>query len=239
MMTEQRVEPSQVTSAHFETYRDYVHAAAVREPEKAYDGACGAWSRVLNDNPEFLECSPPRAYRRRSYWLEWSAFPPELEAEIDAYYADQSRPQSLDMKSLFKPAPGGSRRRGKGIKSSTIRNYKNYLQALASAAVEAGIPAESVHSLEKLVSPSVHEPAVTYLLQRSVHDQQQRGSVVSDDATLANKYVYSILHHVKTIMIRGFGWREDQLTCIEGALRSLSPDNRMSPRTRQRIGSSA
>ena len=115
MMTEQRVEPSQVTSAHFETYRDYVHAAAVREPEKAYDGACGAWSRVLNDNPEFLECSPPRAYRRRSYWLEWSAFPPELEAEIDAYYADQSRPQSLDMKSLFKPAPGGSRRRGKGI----------------------------------------------------------------------------------------------------------------------------
>ena len=239
MMTEQGVEPTQVTSAHFETYRDYVHAAAVREPEKAYDGACWAWSRVCNDNPEFLECSPPRAYRRRSYWLEWSAFPPELEAEIDAYYADQSSPQSLDMKSLFKPAPGGSRRGGKGgkgIQRSTIRNYKNYLQALASAAVEAGIRAESVNSLERLVSPSVHEPAIAYLLQRSVHDQQQRGAVVSDDAALANKYVYNILHHVKTIMIRRFGWRKDQLACIEGALLSLSPDNRMSPRTRQRIG---
>ena len=34
MMTEQRVEPSQVTAVHFETYRDYVHAAAVREPRR-------------------------------------------------------------------------------------------------------------------------------------------------------------------------------------------------------------
>ena len=95
VMTGQGVEPTQVTEAHFETYRNYVHAAGVREPEKAYDGTCWAWGRVLDDNPAFLPCSPPRAYRRPSYWLDWSAFPPELEAEIDAYYADQRRPNNF------------------------------------------------------------------------------------------------------------------------------------------------
>ena len=238
VMTDQGVEPTQVTEAHFETYRNYVHAAAVREPEKAYDGACRAWSRVLNDNSDMPRCSPPRAYRRASYWLDWSAFPPELEAEIDAYYADQRRPKSVDIKSLFKPAPAGLTRGAKsrlGIQEGTICNYKNYLQALASAAVQAGFPAGNLTSLEKLTSPAVHEPAIEYLLQRSMNDQRARGAVEKDDARLTNTYVYNILHHVRTILIRRFGWQKDRLACIEGALQSLAPGKRMSERTRQRI----
>ena len=53
---------------------------------------------------------------------------------------------------------------------------------------------------------------------------------------LTNTYVYNILHHVRTILIRRFGWQKDRLACIEGALQSLAPGRRMSARTRQRIG---
>jgi integrase len=235
VMTTRAVEPAEVTEANFEDYRDYLRNAAVRNPDKAYHGTCVVWARVLADKPEFRRSSPPRAYRRSSYWRAWSEFPPGLEADVDAYHAGQARPQSVDRRSLFKPAPGGRKRGRKGIKASTIQNYKNYMLALASAAVQAGIPADSLISLEVLVSPEVHEKAIEALLGRRLDHARQQGVVASDEVLMKGNYVYSILHHVRTILVRHFGWPEDRLDAIDGALESLAPKSRMSQLARQRI----
>jgi integrase len=232
VMTQQNVEPTEVTEAHFEAYHDYVRTAAVRDPEQAYHGACTAWRRVLDDNPAFPRCSPARSYRRPSYWRPWSEFPPELEATIDAYYEGQTRARSVDLKSLFKPSPSGS---GRGIRRTTTRSYKNYLRALASAAVATGIPAESLTSLDSLLLPEVYEPAAEYLLNRRGEDQKHRGTTTSDDVSIENKYVYNILHHVRTVLKRHFGCSDERISGINAALRTLAPDNRMSSHTRQRI----
>lgn len=159
LMTQHCVEPEEVTEASFAAYRQYLEDAAVRDPERAYDGTCWAWGRVQADFPDLPRCSPPRAYRRTSFWRAWSEFPPTLESEIDALYASWSAPLSFSVDTLFKKAPIGRKGRNrKPIRPATVQGYKNSLQALASAAVEAGFEPGHLTSLEILVSSEVYRP---------------------------------------------------------------------------------
>ena len=237
LMTQRGIEPDRVTEASFAAYRQYLQEAAVQDPERAYDGTCWAWGRVQTALPGLPRFSPSRAYRRTAFWRPWSDFPPTLEGDIDAMYRSWSKPVAFSVETLFsRPLISRKGRRQKPIKPATVHGYKNFLQALASAAVEAGVPTEHLTSLEILVSPAIHQPALEWLIKRRLHDTRQRGVEGTDDRLMRGKYVYGIAHHVRTILSRQFHWSDEQLERLDNAISALAPaDNRMSQRTRERL----
>jgi hypothetical protein len=236
-MTQDGVEPHGVTEEHFVRYRRYLLEAVVRDPERAYDGVCWAWGRVQSNFPELPCGSPPRAYRRTTFWRAWSDFPANLESEIDALHASWSKPVTVSVETLFhRPVVNAKGRYQKPIKPATMLGYKNFLQALASAAVEAGFPPERLVSLESLVSPKVHQPAIKWLIDRRLHDLRQRGADGPDERLMRGKYVHGIAHHVRTILSRRYGFTDKELESLDSAIAALAPaDNRMSQKTRERL----
>ena len=170
VMTLKGVEPSEVNTDHFELYREYIAKAAIRTGEHAFRWTCHYWEKARAEVPGWPDTHAPAIPRRKLVWLPWSAFPPSLERDIDAYYAGRVQHREFDLDALFDGTPT------KRIRPNTARNYKEYLQGVASAAVGAGVPANDIRCLADLLGPAVLERAITHLVKGRVQIATRTGA---------------------------------------------------------------
>jgi integrase len=230
VMTKRGVEPVHMTEADFQAYRASLNEAAVRDPDRAYKGAYWAWRRVCDRNPALPDLSDAAPAVRSSYWLSWSEFPPPLEITVDEYYAGRCRSREVSFETLFEAAASGG-----SLKPSTAQGYKNYLLALASAAVAAGVPICGIVSLEALLSPDVYRPALKWLHARQASGRAGAAGGGGRTQSASQRYLHGIAHHVRSVLRSHFGRTVEQLKDIKAAVDNLAADVRMSPRTRQRL----
>jgi hypothetical protein len=229
VMTLNGVEPDVVGPDHFELYRLYITKAAIRTGNHAFRWTCHYWEKARAEAPGWPEAQAPVVPRRKLMWLPWSAFPGSLERDIDAYYAGRVQHREFDLDTLFDGTPE------KQIRRNTARNYKEYLQGVASAAVGAGVPAEGIRSLADLLGHAVLERAITQLVRRRTQ-LSGRGVATSPSADQrGDRYTFEIVHHVHHVM-KNIGSPPTQLMRVKAALEKLAPtDTGMSKRTRSRL----
>ena len=229
VMTSRGTEPAAVRPDDFELYREYIAKAAVRTGAHAFRWFCYYWNKALCKVSEWPDIPAPAIPRRKLEWLSWSAFPPSLEADIDAYYAARVQRVEFDFDTLFDGAPE------QRIKSSTAKNYKDYLQALATAAVGSGAAPKDLRSLDDLLNPAVLEPAITQLVKQRAHIVSVSRNDNAPGAAHPGRATYDLVYHVFHIM-KNVGKPPAQLERVQMALKNLEPsDKGMSARTRARL----
>jgi integrase len=229
VMTLNGVEPSEVGTDHFEFYRVYIAKAAIRTGEHAFRWMCHYWERARAEVPGWPDTAAPIIPRRKLVWLPWSAFPASLEPDIDSYYACRVQAREFDIDTLFDGTPT------KRIRANTARNYKEYLQGVASAAVAAGVSAEDIHHLADLLGPAVLERAITQLVKRRAQLAGRSGANAPSMELPAGRYTFDIVHHVHHVM-KNIGCPPAQLIRVKAALEKLArAEAGMSKRTRSQL----
>jgi hypothetical protein len=157
---------------------------AIRTGEHAFRWTCYYWEKARAEVPGWPDTAAPIIPRRKLVWLPWSAFPPSLERDIDAYYACRVQAREFDIDTLFDGTPR------KRIRANTARNYKEYLQGVASAAVAAGVSAEDIHHLADLLGPAVLERAITQLVKRRAQLAGRSGANAPSMELPAGRYTF-------------------------------------------------
>jgi integrase len=109
-------------------------------------------------------------FRRQAVSLPWDAFPPSFVEDVERYLC-LLRGDSL----LAEDAPD------RPCKPSTIDARRSYLKLAASAAVQEGMPIESLRSLANLVSPN----AVRHVLEHYI--AKNEGEVVTFTIDMAER----------------------------------------------------
>ena len=229
-MTLRGIEPAAVRPEHFEIFRQALVRAAVRDPQRAFKAFSDGWRHARTVGSGLPDITAPIPHKKVPYWRAWPDFPASLEADIDAYYAGRITPKAFDVAALFrKPV-------GKVIRPATRIAYKNYLQALAGAAVAAGTPPAQLTSLAALLNLNVLEAAFGYLVERRIGLQRDDGATDDDSVLTRGGYHYNIAHHALTILRKHFKVPEADLMGLIGCVEQLNPKNKgMAPTTRSQL----
>jgi hypothetical protein len=215
-MSRRGVEPDEVRPEHFDVFRQALDDAAVRNPARSFKSMAVAWHHAQAAQIGWPETPAPMPAPRRSFWQPWSAFPPSLEADVDAHFAARTAPKVFNIKTLFqKPT-------GKVIRAETAAGQKRNLRALASAAVAAGVSRERLVSLQSLLEREILEPSIEYLVERRLARLRDHGASRSDDKLVRGHYLYNIAHQAMTLK-RHFGCPESELADLKGCIEVLAP----------------
>ena len=229
-MSHRGVEPDAVVPEHFEIFRQALEAAGVRDPASAFTTMSNAWREARAAGIGWPDIPSPIAEKRPPFWQEWTAFPTSLEADIDAFYAERTAAKTFDVTKLFdKPT-------GRKIRPATAILYKNYLRALASAAVAAGVSPEQLKMLKDLLDMAVVAPAMNYLVQRRVDVQRQTGTIDPDDKLVRGASHHNIAHHVLTVLRQHFQVPDAELVGLIGCIERLATRRKgMAPTTLKQL----
>jgi integrase len=149
------VAPDAVDQATFDSFEEALGSSMVRAPRRVFGTACRLWNRAVDALPGWPQQRVTVPDRRRIYALPSSAFPTTFIADLEAYLGD-----------LANPDPLGEEDR-KAASPVTVRQRRQMILALASAAVESGIDAGNLTDLGCLVRPGVAKAAIRVHLDRA------------------------------------------------------------------------
>ncbi|MGE3744908.1 MAG: hypothetical protein AB7G25_04175, partial [Sphingomonadaceae bacterium] len=153
----QNVEPGALSEEHFAAFiNDLASVQHSKTPQRIADDTRRFWNRIAAARPELMLASLAVVSRSRAYTMNWSDFPPSLEADVLAYCSPSLR-QRLMSREKDRPK----------FSPATSFAYNRYMRRLASAAVLAGVPAASLMDLKALVSPAVLEHGLGWLGDRN------------------------------------------------------------------------
>ena len=149
------IHPQEVTENHVIQYFEFrettgflrTGVALPRELMKAWNNCLTKVSGRLLELPGLPQASKGP---------DWEAFPEDLREDIEAYLV-----------SMTKPHRSANGRRRRANKRSTITTRRRELMAFARMAVSAGIPLESMTSLQGLLRPDVVTPTFEAYLDRN------------------------------------------------------------------------
>ena len=139
-----------------------LYAAALRRsgvtgtPDEAVYRTVRAWNLAADRIDGWPQCRLTPPDRRRSYAIHWSAFPPSLESDVNAWLAmgsDDDIFRTSGPRSLLSP--------------STVVLRKGSMQRFATALVKSGHPIETLTDLRILVQPELAETGLRWLHQRA------------------------------------------------------------------------
>lgn len=148
------VEPKDVTDDTVAAYSLALQAEELtRAPQKSVYYLIRAWNRAICQIPGWPSRCLTQPDRSRRYSLHWSAFPSELEADVDSWLAMKS---SDDIFSLEGPRHA--------LSPATVKLRKGSIQRYASALVHSGIPIESLTNLSVLVQPEIAKQGLKWLI---------------------------------------------------------------------------
>jgi integrase len=131
----------------------------VRYPREIHRIAILGWNVAAVDIPAWpqRQLTPLASARAQGYILPWSAFPASFVIDVEAYVkrlAGQDLLLSDD--DLVRP-----------VRPDTVYRRRLQLRRIASAAVAAGAPPDSIASLADLVSVDTTRVALTFLWERA------------------------------------------------------------------------
>jgi integrase len=149
------VEPSAAALADLEPFRDEIIDNRLRSaPEKTWDGIVWAWNTCVRDMPQWPQVMIPREDRRTVYALDWSAFPPSLEADADEYIKRLSG-ETIDEEGPLR-----------AMRPSTLANRAYQIRVAASALAASGTPTDAIGSLADLARLEPMKAILEHVLNR-------------------------------------------------------------------------
>ena len=159
--SEHKIEPSDVSADVFERFRAEREADTLDKRAKPkLRRIAKAWNRLAAALPEErLEPVELPTYRRVSYVRRWNEFPPELEAEINAYLEARGAGRLKLPNKRHNKRTWISQRPRENTRTKT----KYLLRQFASAAVARGIHPRNLRQLSDLLTPAVLEAAFNHL----------------------------------------------------------------------------
>jgi len=159
--SEHGIQPIDVSEGVFERFRAEREADTLDKRAKPkLRRVATAWNRLVTALPEErLKLVQLPSYRRASYVRPWTAFPPQLKAEIDTYLeARRAGRLKLPKKHDGRRSWISSRPR-----ETTLAKNRDQLRQFASAAVAGGVDPAQLTELAYLLQPSILEAAFNYL----------------------------------------------------------------------------
>ncbi len=150
------IAPAQVTSADLEAYRNAIlHDRLRKNPERTWETITWSWNASVRDTPGWPQLTIERHARLQTYTLPWSAFPPSLTADKDAYL------RRLSGADLSEDGPV------KALRPISLKMRDRQLRMAASALVLQGVDAAELTSLADLVTLDRFKLALQFYLDRN------------------------------------------------------------------------
>lgn len=152
----QGVEPADMNDASLDRFhQDLVAESIVRVPYEIYRGAARSWNNARERIPGWPQQNLAVPSRQKTFSLPWGAFPPSLEADVEAYLR---RAAGLDLSDdHFTRAQ----------RPATIETRRWQLRLFATALVKSGIAADALVDLRATLVPEVAALGLKYLFDRN------------------------------------------------------------------------
>jgi len=152
----QGVEPADMTDAALDRFhKDLVAESIVHNPYEIYRGAAKSWNNAIGQIPGWPQQRLTVPSRQKTFSLPWDAFPPSLEADIEAYLR---RAAGLDL---------GDDHFTRAQRPATIETRRWQLRLFATAIVKSGVAADSLVDLRAILLPGVAALGLQYLVDRN------------------------------------------------------------------------
>ena len=149
------VGPQELNLLDLEAYRDAIASDRLRkDPEKTWDSLVWSWNAGRREVKGWPDIEVPRETRREVYVLAWSAFPPSLKADVDAFLL---RLSGADLSENGPPRPA---------RPATLKTREYQLRVAASALVHKGVEASEIRALADLVTLDRFKLVMRFLLDR-------------------------------------------------------------------------
>jgi integrase len=155
-LSARRIGPAEVTLDDPEAYRMAIlHDRLRKNPELTWAAVAKSWNTSVRDTPGWPQLTIERPSRRETYTLPWSAFPPSLAADKDAYL------RRLSGADLSEDGPT------RALRPISLKLRDRQLRMAASALVLQGVDASELKSLTDLVTLDRFKLALQFYLNRS------------------------------------------------------------------------
>jgi integrase len=150
-----RIEPKTVTETTFTEFRDHLDDALLKHPDPAFAELVRAW-RVAQKTVEGWPTVSITMPDRRDHWtLPWSAFPPSLRKDCDAWL------ERLAGRDLLEEAPF------RPVRPGTLERREWQLRAFATALVLRERDPATITGLKDLVDIEAYKEGLRFFLERS------------------------------------------------------------------------
>jgi integrase len=149
------IEPEAVSETTFTEFRDHLDDALLKHPDAAFAELVRAWcvaQKTVEGWPTVTITIPDR----RGHWtLPWSAFPPSLRQDGDAWL-DRLAGRDLLEEAPFRP-----------VRPGTLERREWQLRAFATALVRRGPDPATIACLKDLVEIAAYREGLRFFLERS------------------------------------------------------------------------
>jgi integrase len=152
----QGIEPEDINDEVLDRF--YLALAAesiVRNPYEIYRGATRSWNNASERIKGWPQQRLSVPSQRRTFSFPWSAFPPTLAADVEAYLR---RAAGLDL---------GDDHFTRAQRPRTLQTRRAQLRLLATAVVKSGVAADTLVGLTTVLIPEVAAQGLQFLVARN------------------------------------------------------------------------
>jgi integrase len=152
----QGIEPADLNDETLDRFHQaLVSESIVRDPYEIYRGAAKSWNNAAERIPDWPQQRLTVPSRQKTFSLPWSAFPPTLEADVEAYLRRAAGLNLSDDHFTRAQRP------------ATITTRRWQLRAFATAIAASGITPTTLVDLRAILAPEVAARGLQYLLDRN------------------------------------------------------------------------
>jgi integrase len=152
----QDIAPSEISDEVLAVFHEaLVTESIVPDPYEIYRGAAKSWNNAAERIPGWPRQRLTVPSRARTFSLSWDAFPPTIEADVEAYLR---RASGLDLSDdHFTRAQ----------RPATIDTRRKQLRLFVTAIVKSGIAPDALVDLRAVLAPETAARGLQYLLDRN------------------------------------------------------------------------
>lgn len=146
-LSAKRIDPVCMSEATSRAFLDALrHEGRLkRKPEIFHQSTIRAWNKAVVKYPSWPQITLEVPRYKTTWTLPWSALPPSLGAEVDAFLAGGAAGSASLFDEKAPPKP---------LKATTASTQKDHIRCAASALVHAGQPAASLTGIKQVCGPT-------------------------------------------------------------------------------------
>ena len=143
-LSERQINPDSLTIEKLRDFLEEMRLNSLRQkPEEVCRRFVKNWNHAVDNVPGWPQLRLEWENRRPIRHLPWSAYPPSLEADVEAFLDRQAGIDPLGMDGPPKP-----------LRQKTLESYRLVLRNFAWSIVQTGVAPETLRTLADLVSPA-------------------------------------------------------------------------------------
>jgi integrase len=175
------IDPENVDDNVAARFRAHLETTSLKKPYHSYRVMARFWNEWGGIDPNWPTYRFELTDQRRTRTLPLEAFPASFAADIDHWARTNGEG---DLLARLEDGPD------RPLRASTIKGRRDQVLALASAAVRAGVPIETITDLERLVEVEVYRQGLVQLIN-------EYGKVTSWVENIARGMLPIARHHVR------------------------------------------